>query len=718
MKTAFEIFKGDLKRASSNLIGIVVLIGLSLVPALYAWFSIAGSWDPYGNTGGLKVAVANSDEGYQSDLLPVPVNIGDTVESTLRANDSFDWTFTTEEDAVDGVKSGEYYAAIVMPSTFSSDMMTVFSDDVHHASIVYYSNEKENAIAPHVTDKGASTVQSQIDETFTSTVDQIVLNTTANLAKFVSGDGMKNYASLLDSSMEDAEGVLDSAASQTSALADLAEASSGLIESSSALTSATGGANDAARDAADSAKTSISDASSAIERTVELVDDAISQSSEAFDSTQDAVDEAFDAAMSQPSDAAAVLRDLSDKVAASADDYRGIRDAVAAFDPQSPLLPKLDQAVAKVEGLQSSLSSSADRIEEATRSAAEDRESIKAEIAEARNAAGSLRSSFEESLGKNADDLAASLETVRSSSEEIASSFESAVDSLAGPVDSADRTLKTVATSLHAVSSELRETKDGLSEARAELDDAIGSEDFERVAEVIGSNPANMASFLAAPVDLQRHAVYGVENNGSAMAGFYTVLSIWVGSIILAAMLKVGLSDRRKEELGEVKPHQSYFGRFGIFALLALAQSTVVCLGDLFLLGIQCEHPVLFVAAGWLASLVFCSIVYTLTVSFGDIGKAACVVLLVMQVAGSGGIFPIEMTPPFFQHVYPFLPFTPAIDAMHACIAGILGNEYAVSMAKLAAFFVPVLLLGLVLRKPVIRLNDFVIRKMEETKLM
>lgn len=718
MKQAFEIFKGDLRKATSNLIGIVVLIGLSLVPALYAWFNIAGSWDPYGNTGGLKVALANSDEGYQSELIPVPVNIGDAVESQLRANDSFDWTFTTEEEAIDGVKSGEYYAAIVMPRTFSADMMTVFSDDVHHAKIVYYSNEKENAIAPHVTEKGASTVQSQIDETFTSTVDEIVLNTTANLAKFVSGDGMKNYASLLDASMEDAQGVLDSAASQTSAIAGIADACSNLVESSAQTVSSAGETGSSALSSAESAKSGIADAASALKNAESLIAEAIGQSETAFDASQSAIDEAFDAAMEQPADAAAILRDMSGKIGSNVQGYRDVRDALSAIDPNSPLIPKLDSAIAQAEALQASLSSSADRIESAAQTASSDKESIEKEVSAAKESIKSLKASFKENLELDAGNLASSLESLRSSSEGISTSIDETLASLSGPTDSASKTLSAIARSLREVSNELESTKDELGQARSELSAALESDDFERVAEVIGSNPSALASFLAAPVDLQRHAVFGIENNGSAMAGFYTVLSLWVGAIILAAMLKVGISEQRKETLGKVKAHQSYFGRFGIFALLALAQSTVVCLGDLLLLGIQCEHPVLFMASGWLTSLVFCSIVYTLTVSFGDIGKAACVVLLVMQVAGSGGIFPIEMTAPFFQHVYPFLPFTPAIDAMHACIAGIYGSEFAFSMAKLASFFIPVLILGLVLRKPVIRLNDFVIRKMEETKLM
>ena len=135
-------------------------------------------------------------------------------------------------------------------------------------------------------------------------------------------------------------------------------------------------------------------------------------------------------------------------------------------------------------------------------------------------------------------------------------------------------------------------------------------------------------------------------------------------------------------------------------------------------MGIQCEHPFLFVLSGWITSIVYVNIIYTLTVSFGDVGKAICVVLLVIQVAGSGGTFPIEMTPSVFQKIYQFLPFTHSMGAMREAIAGLYGNAYVRELGILSVFLILSLLLGLVLRKPVIRLNEMFAEKLEETKLM
>lgn len=144
----------------------------------------------------------------------------------------------------------------------------------------------------------------------------------------------------------------------------------------------------------------------------------------------------------------------------------------------------------------------------------------------------------------------------------------------------------------------------------------------------------------------------------------------------------------------------------------------MVGLGDLFYLGVQADHIFQFMLVCWLCALVFSNIMYTLALSFGTIGKALAVLLLVMQVAGSGGTFPIELLPTFFQKVYPFLLFPHAIQAMHAAMAGSYGNEYWQQMGYLALFLVPSLILGLFLRKPVISLNQWIVRKVESTKLM
>ena len=199
---------------------------------------------------------------------------------------------------------------------------------------------------------------------------------------------------------------------------------------------------------------------------------------------------------------------------------------------------------------------------------------------------------------------------------------------------------------------------------------------------------------------------------------FYSTLSIWIGGIVLVAMLKVTVSENGTTGLKHLKLHQIYLGRYLIFLILGLLQSTLICLGDLFYLGIQCKHPFLFLLAGWISSIVYVNIIYTLTVSFGDIGKAVSVVLLVMQVAGTGGTFPIEVAPRFFKAVYSLFPFTHSMAALREAVGGLYAMDYWIDLGKLCIFLVVFLIMGLVLRKPIIKVNEAFSEKLEETKIM
>ena len=235
MKNILHLFKRDVQNVSHSVIGMIVVMGLIIVPCLYAWFNIAGSWDPYGNTGNLKIAVVNTDEGYESDLIPVEVNVGENVTATLRGNENFDWVVLNDRDkAIEGVKSGAYYAAVVIPKTFSADMMTLFSTEVKHADIEFYENQKANAIAQIVTEKGSSAVQSQVNETFTKTITTIGLKTVSSLLDYMSTDQVSNFianlSSTLGDSVEDLHDVQASATSLAGMLSSTSDSTTDILE--------------------------------------------------------------------------------------------------------------------------------------------------------------------------------------------------------------------------------------------------------------------------------------------------------------------------------------------------------------------------------------------------------------------------------------------------------------------------------------------------------
>lgn len=736
MKKIIALLKQDLLRVCGSVVACIVAVGLVIVPTLYAWFNIAGSWDPYGNTGNLKVAVANSDEGYLSDLIPVRVNIGDTVVSSLRENDNIDWVFVKEAAAVEGVRSGEYYAAVVIPENFSARMMTVFSSDAEHAEITYYENQKANAIAPRVTDKAASTVRKQIDETFAETISDVGLSTTSSLLEFMDGDQVASYAANMSNTLAAGITTLRDASDTATEFTSILGSSTGLLDSTSNLLSQTGEASASVEALVGDAKTDLVSMDEALDEAVRAINQALADSAGDYDAAGTAIEDAFNTVDDHIATTSTQLRSAASEITVQAENAAATQAKILALEEKVEELPLSDAAkenliqqiniAASTVGnvanqqrlLAQHLNDAVDSLEAGAADARVQAKEVKKSIEAAKNDISSVNDTYKDTLEAEVTELADAVSAVAKSGEDMASGLATTVDdlsaaskALSGDLSDARGVLASAADDLSTSADELQSLKDG-------LDSAVATGDVQKVRDLIGSDPASLAEALAAPVALDREAVFHIRNYGSAMAPFYTTLSIWVAGIVLAAMLKANVDERDIQAFAPIRLHELYLGRYAFFALLAFAQATLVCAGDLMFFGIQCEHPMQFMLVGWVAGFVFSNMIYTLTVSFGDIGKAVAVVLLVMQVAGSGGTFPIEMTADFFQGVYPFLPFTHAINAMHAAMAGAYGMEFWAELGILASYLLPSLALGLVFRRPVIRANQWIIEKLEETKLM
>ena len=181
MKNIRRIFKADLRGLFRNFFALVIAVGLCLLPAFYAWFNIYANWDPYANTGNIRIAVSNLDEGC-ADLDGNQANMGDEIVEQLKQKDNIGWVFTeSKKDAVERVKSGDCYAAVVIGKDFSYSMYHALADNIENPKITYYENEKKNAVATKITDTAVSTLQSTINQSFFKVVTEKILKETKNL---------------------------------------------------------------------------------------------------------------------------------------------------------------------------------------------------------------------------------------------------------------------------------------------------------------------------------------------------------------------------------------------------------------------------------------------------------------------------------------------------------------------------------------------------------
>lgn len=689
MNNVWHLMKSDLKRFRGNVVTIVIIVGLVALPSIFSWYNIIACWDVFGNTGNLTVAVANSDEGYESDLVSMRVNIGDRITSELRANDQLNWVFTDEEDAIDGVKSGRYYAAVVIPASFSRDMMSFYSSDVQHATITYYSNQKKSAIAPKVTDQGADQVAVQVNQAFAQTISEVALGISSSVMDYLDDADANGKIGNLANHVQRLSADMTSASSALGAYSAVLSSSKALVDESGTLIAQARSSANALTGSIESAREAAGNASSALDRARSTLDATIAQLDGGYSGIPSSVQQAFSEAEAAAAEAEGLLREEAQVVAALGNE-QGAADLIAAADAIAAANASTQASRAEVEALaaqaQSDLQAARDSYDADVKPALQELESIMSE------AQGSLSSGI--------------------------SAIDSASSGLQGTTESLSQKLGNSQEKLASAITELEASSRKLSDMSSSITTALASGDLETLRKIIGSDPTALASALSAPVQLERSAVYPVENFGSAMAPLYTTLALWIGALLIMVTLRVIPSEEALRELRNPTARQAFVGRFLSIAVLSLMQSTLLAVGNLLFLGVQAEEPLLYLICFWVSGLVFAFIIYTLVSLFANLGKALSVVLLIVQVGGGGGSFPMQLLPQFFQDMNPFLPVAHAVNAMRAAMFGVYNNDFWIQIGLLVLLAVPFALLGLILQKPLSKIVPRFVERVEQSKLM
>ncbi|MFQ9608877.1 MAG: YhgE/Pip family protein [Lachnospira sp.] len=590
MKNIIKVFLNDCKHIGRNVVALVVVMGLAVLPSLYAWFNILSNWDPYGpeSTSNIKVAVAYDDTGI--NISGMDINISTNIVEALKTNDTIGWVFTDSTDqAIEGVWSGDYYAALIMPADFSKDMVSFLADNMTHPEIIYYTNQKKNAIAPKITDKAKTAVQQQVNATFISTLTEAIMKS-ADVADNI---GNKNKA---DSTLESGSD------SMNNSLIDILIAKFQVINTQ-----------------------------------VVTFDNVLS-----------------------------ALSNIMTTAQTSADTAKGISpDISGTFEGERAILNELNKTIGQSSLIDSSLFST-----------------ISHDIDAVSGYMNSISSIYND-MGYNIDD------------------FNKSISQMG---ESINNTLVMV-----------RNIEDNLNETTNKLVEFKNSGVYSLLQTAISFNTDELASFISAPVAITTEDLYPITNYGSAMSPFYSVLSIWVGALILVAIIHVKVHPFDGIKVNSV---EAFFGRYITFFLIGQAQALLITLGDLFFIGIQCIHPFKFWFAAAFTSFVFTMITYSLTVAFENVGEAAAVVIMVIQVAGAGGTFPIQCLPAIYQAIYKYLPFTYAMDALRECVGGTYSWYYWKCILALLVYVGICLFIGLVIAKPCRKLNAIVDKSKEKSEIM
>ena len=695
MKNIIEIFRKDIKEVFRKTNTWIIIVGLIFLPSMYAWPNILSSWDPYGHTNNIKVAVTSEDNGATVD--GKELNLGNSLVEGLKSNKSLDWQFVSnKQEAEDGVRIGDYYASIVVPKNFSKDMTSVSRTEPQRATIEYTVNEKINAISPKITNSGASAIANNISKSFVETANGVIfeklheagIKFEENLPSiekakqeiFKLNENFSAYEASLNeligkvehgynilNTVQNTLPEIDRAATNSIMLADKAGVTINNIQ----------GFNDRMLPI-------ISNHLSVVEEVSKEANIIAKEIQQKPDRTEEikARQKALDSRLQASGERLQLVKNIFE--------YFNNLSNERLFNNQLAKVTNLENDINKVKEININIYNKMDHYDEIT-------DTLKEEFVNKSARINELSTDMNTKLN---DEVSPLISQVLSRADVNIDKVSGIIAQAQGELPAVERKLSETEAKISnahgkllTLQAHMPSAKSKIQKLTDEIKKADGEVDKNQLFNLLKVDYKQQAEFFANPVKLQENKLYHIENYGSAMTPFYTVLSIWVGSLLMSSLLTTKVED----EENKYKPYQKYFGRGLLFVIISLFQTLIITLGDMYVLGTQATSPFRFVIFALLISLLFSSIIYTIVCILGNVGKAVCIILLVLQLGSSGGTFPIQMTSKFFQTLYPKVPFTYSIGLLREAVGGVYAPAVNRDIKILFIYLIIVLVGGAIL---------------------
>lgn len=719
MRNVLSILWRDLKRMARVPVALVIAVGLMVLPATYAWVNVLGFWDPYGNTGNVRVSVANEDQGADSPLTG-HLGLGAQIVDTLKKNTELGWSFTDKAGAMTDVESGKSYAAIVIPKDFSASISALIDGGGERPELKYYVNEKTSPIAPKVTDTAASTLDRQINDTFVSTVSQVAVEM-INQA----GGELENAETTLKTKVSDTLATVSGDLSD--ARATLAKVRASLKDTPDSTKSMREGL-EGVRTLSSQASQSLTDAGDLAGAVGEAINGFATDANEALTRSNQDLSSIGTLAQGMVGQVTGGVQAAGGKVDATLDSLTSLNDSIGelidTLDQHLGDVPLLKDQIDKAQASNQTLSGLLDDlttvsgdlagvVDSADQLSGQVNTALQSSLTGLAGAQNTLMTTSLPSLNASISQLSASASTLS-----LGLAGQSALIDQAGGV--ADQLDQTSAAALNTIDA----TDKALASIETRIDTLATDLDALSVSTVVGDllgqgtdggfDVASIADFMLSPTVLDTHTVYPVNSYGSGMAPLFTSLALWAGAFMLVVIFRLETDD---EGIVGMTPTQGYLGRWAFLAIIAALQGLVVTIGDL-IIGVQTVNPAAFIATGVITGMVDIAIAYALSTTFLHVGKALCVILIVIQIPGASGLYPIEMMPSFFRTLYPFFPFSHSITAFRETIGGFYGTVWAREIGVLLVFAALAFLLGLVVRPRLANVNRLFAREIAASDLL
>ena len=669
MKNIIEIFRKDIKEVFRKTNTWIIIVGLIFLPSMYAWPNILSSWDPYGHTNNIKVAVTSEDAGATVD--GKELNLGNSLVEGLKNNKNLDWQFVSnKQEAEDGVRIGDYYASIVVPKNFSQDMTSVSRTEPQRATIEYTVNEKINAISPKITNSGASAIANNISKNFVETANGIIFEKLHE-----AGIKFEENLPSIEKAKEEIFKLNDNFSTYESTLSELI----GKVEYGyNILNNVQNTLPEIDRVAtnsimiADKAEITINNIQGFNERLLPIINNHLNVVEE-VSKEANVIAKELQKKPNKTEEIKARQKALDNRLQASIERLQLVKNIFEYFNKlsnerlfnnQLERVTTLSNDITTIKEVNNNIYNKMDHYDEIA-------DTVKEEFVNKSARINEVSSNMNSKLNV---EVAPLISQVLSKAEVNIDKVSGIIAGAQGDLPAVERKLSETEVKISnaygkllSLQAQMPSAKSKIQKLTDEIKKADSGIDKNQLFNLLKVDYKQQAEFFANPVKLQENKLYHIENYGSAMTPFYTVLSIWVGSLLMSSLLTTKVEDEGKQ----YKPYQKYFGRGLLFVIISLFQTLIITLGDMYVLGTQATSPYRFVIYALLISLLFSSIIYTIVCILGNVGKAVCIVLLVLQLGSSGGTFPIQMTSEFFQALYPKVPFTYSIGLLREAVGGV-----------------------------------------------
>jgi putative membrane protein len=709
MKNIISIFVNDIKRILKRPIGFSILIGLIFLPGLYAWIYIKCTWNPYDNVGNLPIAIVNKDKGAK--ILDSSLNMGNSLVNSLKENNSMKWLFISDADAEEKVKSSDVYGKIIFPEDFSKKLISIFdTGEIRKPELDFTINHKKNAVTPIIVNKAVSTIKDTINQNIINKLIYKVLDTAENMDIL---NKIKESTDKIISELENGkEGIsnLKSIFDMLERTADNTNSSlSNLRDTLPTINSLTGTTKDGISDLQGTMNT-VKDLSNDIDNTITSLEDESNEMAELID---------FDPQRENMEIISNKIDTIDSNLTNEKNKIQRVQNFLSTISQHvqlnaiNSLQKQFDRIINEIDNTQTIISNN--------RKTKKDIDSINKKLKNIHSQKIGVYQAYRKDIKSNLDNAI----YYSSNSMNVMTNLLTGVNDVAQKSDTAlasvmkalDNT-KELTDNLKHIGDKLQKEVDNIIES---LEDSKKNDLYDKLSNIMKNNPEDVADFLSTPVKTKEISVFGTDAKGEALSygsklcPFYTILACWVGGISLITVVKTEVTDM--EGVEKFKNYEKFLGRFMIYGILALFQGLVIGLGDL-ILKVQVLHTVAFLITIMTSSLVFVFFIYTMAVSFGRVGHAISLLALVVQVAGSGGTFPVELLPRAYEILQPIMPLYPGMNALRETIGGFYGNDYAKYILMLLAHTILPLLLGLIFRNPIINLKQKFNRQLEKSHLI